>query len=181
MDELMNYIRTARQLKFVDSFYTFIQNLTEVARSQTGVVLVVSVPASEMEMMADDLTDYNRLQKILNRLGKPLVMSEDTEISEIIRRRRLSGSLKLRPQGKIKISKEARETCKEYGNWVQDYRQQLATSFNLDHSTEEFIASYPFHPTVLSVWQRSGRAYPAFSAHAGVAPAGFVGCPLLCC
>ena len=36
---------------------------------------------------ADDQSDYERFKKLLDRLGKPVIMSADAETSEIIRRR----------------------------------------------------------------------------------------------
>ncbi len=38
-------------------------------------------------MSADDQADFERFEKLLDRLGKAMVMSAETETSEIIRRR----------------------------------------------------------------------------------------------
>jgi predicted AAA+ superfamily ATPase len=46
MDELMNYISRYRKMGMVTQFYNFLQNLSEEARGQNNVVLVVSIPAS---------------------------------------------------------------------------------------------------------------------------------------
>lgn len=46
-----------------------------------------SIPASELEMTAEDRSDYERFKKLLDRLGKAVIMSAESETSEIIRRR----------------------------------------------------------------------------------------------
>ena len=51
------------------------------------MVLAVSVPASELEMSAEDQSDYERFKKLLDRVGKAVIMSAESETSEIIRRR----------------------------------------------------------------------------------------------
>jgi len=38
-------------------------------------------------MTAEDQSDFERFKKVLDRLGKAIVMSSDAETSEIIRRR----------------------------------------------------------------------------------------------
>jgi len=88
VDELMAYISRARRRSgLVPQFYNFLQSLTEEARGRSNVVLVVSIPASELEMSADDQQEHERLKKMLDRLGKAVIMSAENETSEIIRRR----------------------------------------------------------------------------------------------
>ena len=41
----------------------------------------------ELEMTAEDQSDYERFKKMLDRLGKAVIMSAEAETSEIIRRR----------------------------------------------------------------------------------------------
>src|SRR5690606_25033904 len=87
VDELMNYVSRSRHLGLSAQLYNFLQNLSEEVRGQKNVVLVVSLPASELEMTAQDQTEYNQLKKLLDRVAKAVVMSAETETSEIIRRR----------------------------------------------------------------------------------------------
>ena len=41
-------------------------------RGQDNVVLVVSIPASELEISVDDHSDHERFKHLLNRLGKAI-------------------------------------------------------------------------------------------------------------
>ena len=54
VDELLNYISRNRKSGLATQLYNFIQNLSEEARGNDNVVLVASIPASEMEMSAED-------------------------------------------------------------------------------------------------------------------------------
>ena len=87
MDELMNYVSRSRKSGLAAQLYNFLHNLSEEARGRDNVVLAVSIPASELEMSAEDQSDYERFKKLLDRLGKADDMSAETETSEIIRRR----------------------------------------------------------------------------------------------
>ncbi len=169
MDELMNYVSRNRRGGLGAQLYNFLQNLSEVARSTDNIVLAVSIPASELEMTAEDQSDFERFKKVLDRLGKAIVMSSDTEISEIIRRRLFEWDERaVTSEGKVMLPKEALETCAEYADWVVEHRQQLPSQFNADRAREAFTATYPFHPAVISVFERKWQALPRFQQTRGI-------------
>ena len=169
MDELMNYVSRNRKNGLGGQLYNFLQNLSEVARSSDNVVLAVSIPASELEMTAEDQSDFERFKKVLDRLGKAIVMSSDSETSEIIRRRLFEWDERaVTSEGKVMLPKEAVETCVEYADWVVEHRQQLPSQFNVDGAREAFTATYPFHPAVISVFERKWQALPRFQQTRGV-------------
>lgn len=169
MDELLNYISRSRKSGLAAQFYDFLHNLSETARSMTNVVLVVSIPASELEMTPEDHSDYERIRKLLDRVGKAYILSSETETSEIIRRRLFEWDLRaLGQNGRVSLPAEARATCEEYALWTLDHRQQLPQWFPLDHAAEAFMATYPFHPSVLSVFERKWRSLPRFQQTRGV-------------
>lgn len=160
LDELMNYVSRNRKSGLATQLYSFLQNLSEVVRSRDNVVLAVSIPASELEMSAEDQSDFERFKKLLDRLGKAMVMSAETETSEIIRRRLFEWGGAL--------PKEALETVDEFDAWLKANRQQLPSTFPIEHAREALKASYPFHPSVLSVFERKWRALPRFQQTRGV-------------
>jgi hypothetical protein len=169
MDELMNYVSRNRRSGLGSQLYNFLQNLSEVARSSDNVVLAVSIPASELEMTAEDQSDFERFKKVLDRLGKAIVMSSDAETSEIIRRRLFEWDERaVTSDGKVMLPKDALETCAEYADWVVEHRQQLPSQFNVDGAREAFLATYPFHPAVISVFERKWQALPRFQQTRGV-------------
>ena len=89
MDELLNYLNRERNRTagLGGQLYSFVQNLSEEARAQDRVVLAVSLPSVLDEMTPEDEADFQRFEKLLDRLGKAMIMSAESETSEIIRRR----------------------------------------------------------------------------------------------
>lgn len=159
LDELMNYVNRSRKSGLSGQFYTFLQNLSEVARGRDNVVLAVSIPASELEMTVEDQSDFERFKKLLDRLGKAFIMSAETETSEIIRRRLFEWS---------GLPKDALATIDEYETWVLANKQQLPSWFPVDSAREALKASYPFHPSLLSVFERKWQGLPRFQQTRGV-------------
>lgn len=169
MDELMNYISRNRKSGLGAQLYHFLQNLSEEARGSDNVVLAVSIPASELEMTAEDQQDYMRFRKLLDRLGKAVMMSSEGEASEIIRRRLFEWDEQaVSSEGKILLNREAVQTCKNYAEWMIEQRGQLPTWFPTDNAGQAFETTYPFHPVVLSVFERKWQALPRFQQTRGI-------------
>lgn len=159
MDEIMNYVSRNRRSGLSAQLYSFIQNLAEEARARDNLVLVVSVPASELEMTAEDQSDYERLKKLLNRLGKAVFMSAETETSEIIRRRLFEWH---------SLPDDAKKTVGGYTDWVMQHKKQLPEDISKERIRDLFAATYPFHPSVLSVFERKWQALPRFQRTRGI-------------
>jgi len=76
---LLPYVSRFRKAGLATQLCDFIHNLSEVSRARDNVVLAVSVPASELEMRAEHQSDYERLKKLLDRVGKATSMSAEAE------------------------------------------------------------------------------------------------------
>lgn len=159
VDELMNYISRYNKSGLGGQFYNFLQNLSETAREMDHVVLAVSVPASELEMGAEDYADYERLKKMLDRLGKAVVIAVEEETSEIIRRRLFEWG---------GLPSEGRQTAAAYADWLLEHRYQLPSWFPIDNAVQIFEGAYPFHPLLISVFERKWQALPRFQRTRGV-------------
>lgn len=159
MDEVMNYISRSRRSGLEGEFYNFMQNLTEEVRNRRGVVLVVSLQASELEMSPEDERDFQTFRKMLNRVGKSVLISSEHESAEIIRRRLFEWK---------GVDREAEKTIKAFSLWVADNSQQLSDQYGAEQAWNTFAATYPFHPTVLSVFERKWQALPRFQRTRGV-------------
>jgi hypothetical protein len=169
MDELMNFVNRSRRSGMAGQLYSFLHNLSEEARGRNNMVLAVSIPASELEMSAEDQTDYERFKKLLDRVGKAVMMSAESETSEIIRRRLFEWEeTAVTQDGRVLLNREALTTCNDFGDWVKDHRHQVPEQFPFDTSREAFSATYPFHPTVLSVFERKWQALPRFQQTRGI-------------
>jgi hypothetical protein len=159
MDEVINYTSTYRHKGYHRALYNFIQSLSEQARGSDKVVLLVSIPASEMPYSSDDEADEQWFKKMLDRVGKPIMMAAESETAEIIRRRLFEW------QG---LNDDARRTIAEYSDWIIEHKQQIPNWFPVDTSREAFAATYPLHPSVLSVFERKWQTLPRFQRTRGV-------------
>ena len=162
LDEFMNYMSRARAVgKGLDSqVYSFVQNLCGVVAGRDNAVLAGALPSSlQTELPPEDHENYTRLKNILARNGKAVTMSAGAETSEIIRRRLFMW------EG---LTKEASQAVSEYGSWVSDHKGLLPAQFNLDDAQAVFRNTYPFHPTVLSVFERKWQTLPVFQRTRGV-------------
>ena len=87
-------------------------------------------------MTPEDQRDYESIKKLLDRLGKAVIMSAETDHAEIIRRRLFDWS---------GLPDEAKKTAAAYAEWVQDHKQMIG-DFDADAARERFLASLPVPP-----------------------------------
>jgi len=158
MDEIISYVSTYRKKGYGAKLYNFLDVLAETARGEKNVAVVVSIPASELEYTSEDEADEARFKKMLDRLGKAIIMSADDEMAEIIRRRLFEW---------YGLPDEGRRTANAYAEWAIEHAQEL-TGFDADNAVQKFQAAYPFHPNVLSVFERKWQSLPRFQRTRGV-------------
>jgi len=158
MDEILSYASTYRKRGYGSRLYNFLDALGETARGEKNVAVVVSIPASELEYTPEDVADEQRFKKMLDRLGKAIIMSADVEIAEIIRRRLFEW---------YGMPDEGRKTARAYAEWAIEHAAEL-TGIDADTAYERFQASYPFHPSVLSVFERKWQSLPRFQRTRGI-------------
>jgi len=166
-DEVLNFLNRHRNL--ADSFYAFIQNLTVAMTGTTGGAAVISLPRSQVEMTDWDNQWQTKITKVVRRVAKDLIANDETEISEVVRRRLFEdlGSERIR-----------KNVAKAYANWCFERRAQLPPEWTaVDTATTEakareylrgrFETCYPFHPATLSVFQRKWQALPQYQQTRG--------------
>jgi hypothetical protein len=158
MDEIISYVSTYRKKGYGDRLYHFLDCLAETARGEPNVVVVVSIPASELEYTAEDVGDEARFKKMLDRVGKAILMSADTEMAEIIRRRLFEWH---------GMPDDGRKTAAAYAEWAVEHAQEL-TGIDVDTARERFLAAYPFHPSVMSLFERKWQSLPRFQRTRGI-------------
>jgi len=166
-DEVLNYMN--RHRGGADSFHAFIQNLTVATTGTTHGACVISLPRSQVEMTEWDQQWQDKISKVVRRVAKDLIVNDETEISEVVRRRLFQdlGSEKIR-----------RNVAKAFGDWCFERRAQLPPEWTaVDSASTEaksrdflqrrFEACYPFHPATLSVFQRKWQALPQYQQTRG--------------
>jgi len=166
-DEVLNYLN--RHRGGAESFHAFIQNLTVATTGTTHGACVISLPRSQVEMTEWDQQWQDRIAKVVRRVAKDLIANDETEISEVVRRRLFQdlGSEKVR-----------RNVAKAFGDWCFERRAQLPPEWTaVDSAATEakareflqrrFEACYPFHPATLSVFQRKWQSLPQYQQTRG--------------
>lgn len=166
-DEVLNYLN--RHRGSAESFHAFIQNLTVATTGTTHGAAVISLPRSQVEMTPSDQEWQDRISKVVRRVAKDLIANDETEISEVVRRRLFQdlGSEKIR-----------KNVAKAYGDWCFERRAQLPPEWTaVDSAATEakareflqrrFEACYPFHPATLSVFQRKWQALSQYQQTRG--------------
>jgi hypothetical protein len=160
MDELMNYVSRARKSGLGMQTLSFLQNLTGVASAADRVVLAVSIPSSSETELPDavDRSEYEAFKKMLDRVGKAISMSNEGEVTEIIRRRLFEWH---------GLPEDGRKTAAAYAGWAQDHAGELA-NMNGENIPDLFKNCYPFHPSVISVFERKWQSLPRFQRTRGI-------------
>ena len=166
-DEVLNFMNRHRTM--ADSFHAFIQNLTVATTGTTHGAAVISLPRSQVEMTDWDLQWQDKITKVVRRVAKDLIANDETEISEVVRRRLFEnlGSERVR-----------KNVAKAFADWCFERRAQLPPEWTaVDTATTEakareflrgrFEACYPFHPATLSVFQRKWQALAQYQQTRG--------------
>jgi hypothetical protein len=166
-DEVLNFLNRHRGM--ADQFYAFIQNLTVATTGTTQGAAVISLPRSQVEMTDWDMQWQDKITKVVRRVAKDLIANDESEISEVVRRRLFEDI------GNERIRKAV---AKNYADWCFERRAQLPAEWTVvDSAATEtkakeylrgrFEVCYPFHPATLSVFQRKWQALSQYQQTRG--------------
>lgn len=157
-DEVLNFLNRHREMS--EPFYAFLQNLTVATTGTTQGAAVISLPRSQVEMTDWDMQWQEKIGKVVRRVAKDLIANDETEISEVVRRRLFED---------IGGEKVRKAVAKAYSDWCFERRAQLPPEWTAvdtamteakakEYLRSRFEACYPFHPATLSVFQRKWMA-----------------------
>ena len=166
-DEVLNFVNRHRGM--AASFHAFIQNLTVAITGIKQAAAVISLPRSQVEMTDWDQQWQDRIRKVVGRVARDLIANDESEISEVVRRRLFEDL------GNTCVRKKVAKT---YSDWCFERSARLPAEWlAVDTATTEtkardflrgrFEACYPFHPATLSVFQRKWRALSQFQQTRG--------------
>ena len=166
-DEVLNFVNRHRDR--AESFHAFIQNLTVAVTGAAGVAAVISLPRSQVEMTDWDRQWQDRITKVVRRVSRDLIANDEAEIGDVVRRRLFENL------GDERIRKRV---SKAYADWCFERTARLPSEWMaVDSATTEakareflrsrFEASYPFHPSTLSVFRRKWSALAQFQQTRG--------------
>ncbi len=166
-DEALNFVNRHRGM--ADSFHAFLQNLTVAVTGATHAAAVISLPRSQVEMTEWDQEWQERITKAVRRVARDLISNDESEISEVVRRRLFED---------LGSERTRRRVAQTYADWCFERSARLPSEWTAvdsaitgakarDFLRSRFEACYPFHPATLSVFQRKWRALPQFQQTRG--------------
>ena len=166
-DEVLNFLTRYREQ--AEAFRAFLGNLVRATTGTTHCAAVVSLPQSKPELDDWELRWQELIAKEVGRVAKQLIANDESEISEVVRRRLFEDV------GNERIRKKV---CKAFADWCFERRAQLppectaVDSVSTEAKAREalrrrFEACYPFHPATLSVFQRKWQALPQYQQTRG--------------
>ena len=158
IDELVAYVRNAGTSQ--DNIYTFVQAVTQAARRNDGVALVVTLPDSRAEAGGTGGAEVlDRLERLLGRIEAVWKPLEVDEAFEVVRRRLF---------GEVSDTAARDRTCKAfadmYGRSRSDYPREAAEQRYL----ERLRACYPIHPEIFDRLYADWSSIPQFQRTRGV-------------
>jgi len=166
-DEVLNLL--SRHKRFAESMHAFLHNVMRGFIGMPNRAAVLSLPRSQVEMTDWDLQWQEKILKIVGAVAKPLIVIDEAEISEVVRRRLFED---------LGDEKNRRKVANAYADWCFERRAQLPSEWTaVDTATTEakardylrsrFENCYPFHPATLSVFQRKWQALPQYQQTRG--------------
>lgn len=166
-DEVLNFINRHRNM--AEPFHAFVQNLTVAMTGTSRGAAVISLPRSQVEMTDFDQEWQERITKVVRRVAKDLIANDESEISEVIRRRLFED---------VGRDSVRRAVARTFADWCFDRRAQLPAEWTAvdaalteskarDQLRARFEACYPFHPATLSVFQRKWQTVPQYQQTRG--------------
>ena len=166
-DEVLNFLNRHRGL--AESFHAFIQNLTVATTGTTHGAAVISLPRSQVEMTDWDMQWQDKITKVVRRVAKDLIANDETEISEVVRRRLFED---------LGNERTRKNVAKVFADWCFERRAQLPPEWTAvdtaateakarEYLLRRFEACYPFHPATLSVFQRKWQALSQYQQTRG--------------
>ncbi len=166
-DEVLNAITRHKWL--AEPMHAFIHNIMRGFVGTTNRAAVMSLPRSQVEMTEWDLQWQEKILKVVGAVAKQLIANDETEISDVVRRRLFED---------IGNERARKNVAKSYSDWCFDRRAQLPPEWTaVDTAATEkksrdlllsrFDACYPFHPATLSVFQRKWQALQQYQQTRG--------------
>ena len=158
IDELVAYVRNADATK--DNIYTFVQALTQAARRNDGVVLVITLPDSQAEAGDTGGAEVlDRLERLLGRIEAVWKPLEVDEAFEVVRRRLF---------GEVSDAAERDRTCEAFAAMYSRSHGDFPREAAEQRYLERLKACYPIHPEIFDRLYADWSSIPQFQRTRGV-------------
>jgi hypothetical protein len=161
LDELVAYARQLPDDRF-EAFLSFIQSLTEAAKMAPGVLVIGSLPESDVEAGgAKGIAALRRLQTVFGRVHSPWLPASGDETYEIIRRRLFQV---LDGDGE----RERDATVKGFHDLYRKNAAEFPPETKEARYAELLRLSYPIHPELFDRLSKDWASLEKFQRTRGV-------------
>ena len=161
LDELVAYARQLSDDRF-EAFLSFIQSLTEAAKMAPGVLVIGSLPESDMEAGGEKgALALRRLQTVFGRVHSPWLPASGDETYEIIRRRLF--------QTLDADGERARDdTVKAFADMYRSNAAEFPPEAKDARYRDLLKLSYPIHPELFDRLSKDWASLEKFQRTRGV-------------
>nr|WP_246330294.1 DUF499 domain-containing protein [Endobacter medicaginis] len=161
LDELVAYARQLPDDRF-EAFLSFVQSLTEAAKMAPGVLIIGSLPESDLEAGGEKgVAALRRLQSVFGRVHSPWLPASGDETYEIIRRRLF--------QTLDSDGERARdETVKAFHDLYKKNPAEFPPEAKEARYAELLRLSYPIHPELFDRLSKDWASLEKFQRTRGV-------------
>lgn len=161
LDEVVAFARQLPDQRF-EAFLSFMQSLTEAAKMVPNVLVVGSLPESDVEAGGDKGVEaLHRLEKVFGRVGSPWLAANGDETYEIVRRR-------LFQQLDADGEKARDETVKAFHGLYRSNPSEFPPFAKEARYAELLRISYPIHPELFDRLSKDWSTLPNFQRTRGV-------------
>src|SRR5579884_317214 len=167
MDEVMHYLAKARAVRVGDTNLSaqtvaFLRELTEAVSEVGQTVLVVSLPASSLEVPAEDRAQaeemFQSVHKVIGRTELIETPVTQDEVFGVLRRRLF------RHAGDDQAAKRAVDAFTTY---YEQFARFFPETFRSPQYRERMRQAYPFHPELIDVLYQRWGPHPQFQRTRG--------------
>lgn len=161
LDELVAYARQLPDDRF-EAFLSFIQSLTEAAKMVPGILIIGSLPESNLQAGGEKgVAALRRLESVFGRVHSPWLPASGNETYEIIRRR-------LFQPLDADCEKARNETVKAFYDLYRKNQAEFPPEAKEPRYQELLRLSYPIHPELFDRLSKDWASLDKFQRTRGV-------------
>ncbi|MER3398919.1 MAG: hypothetical protein C4316_10430 [Chloroflexota bacterium] len=167
MDEVLHYLALARAVKVGDSNLmeqtaSFLRALTAAVVETPEAVLVVSLPASSLEVSMEDREQAERMFQHLRKvLGRAELIETPVAQDEVF------GVLKRRLFQSVGSDKQARQSVEAFSGYYSEFARFFPERLRSPQYRERMREAYPFHPELVDLLYQRWGPHPQFQRTRG--------------
>lgn len=167
MDEVMHYLAKARAVRVGDTNLSvqtvaFLRELTAAVGEVPRAVLVLSLPASSLEVPAEDQAQAEEMfQSVRKVIGRTELIETPVAQDEIF------GVLKRRLFRHVGNERAARRVVDEFARYYEEYARFFPESLRSPQHRDRMRQAYPFHPELIDLLYQRWGPHPQFQRTRG--------------